>query len=95
MHEYAKLGIATKLEGVDSLYNLVRKDLSQDQFMCKLEDISRKMDQIIDNQHSMYTVLCRINSGCNNMIQSVVSLSSLINTTITMCIIYAILVLRT
>lgn len=81
MHEYAKLGIATKLEGVDGLYNLVRKDLRQDQFKYQLEDISRKMDQIIDNQHSMYTVLCRINSKCNNMIQSVVSLSKQINTT--------------
>lgn len=42
MYNFSKLGISTKLEGVDGLYYLVNKELRMDQLQYTLEDISKK-----------------------------------------------------
>lgn len=69
MYEFIRLGISTKLEGADGLYYLVRCELRSDQFQCTLEEISRKLDKIIDNQHGIYSEITKINNKCDRMIR--------------------------
>lgn len=68
MNEFARLGIATKLEGSDGLYYLVRQELRNDQFQYSLDEISRKLDKIISNQHVLYSELLGIESKCDRII---------------------------
>lgn len=68
MYNFSRLGISTKLEGVDGLYYLINKELRMDQLQYSLEDISKKMDTIIDNQHRIYTELTHINAKCDTII---------------------------
>lgn len=69
MNEFLRLGIATKLTGVDGLYYLVREELRMDQMQASLDEISDKLDQIIDNQHRLHEQLVSMNEKCEQMIQ--------------------------
>ncbi len=68
MYEYAQLGISTQLEGVDGLYFLIKKEIQAEKLQYSLEEISRKMDTIIDKQDSIYRQLQAMNSKCDAMI---------------------------
>lgn len=70
MHEFIRLNISKKLEGVDGLYYLVSRELKADKMYLKLEEISSKFDTIIDNQHRLYGELTRINERCEQMIEN-------------------------
>lgn len=69
MYEFARLGISTKLEGVDGLYYLVHKELRADCFQLSLNEISRRLDSIIDNQRSISVELRALNDKCDNIIE--------------------------
>ncbi len=71
MNEFVRLGIATKLEGVDGLYYLIRKELKNDQFQYSLNEISNKLDTLIDNTKEIYADLIQMNSKCDKLIKSV------------------------
>lgn len=68
MYEYAKLGIATKLEGVDGLYYLIKKEIQAEKLQYTLEDISKKLNTIVDNQAAVYNQLLAMNTKCDSMI---------------------------
>ncbi len=70
MDKFVRLGIATKLEGADGLYYLIRKELQFEQMNQKLDVIIDKLDSIIDKQHDLYSELVALNSKCDNMISS-------------------------
>ena len=72
MNDFLKLGIASKLEGADGLYYLIRKELRMDQMTYKLDTIISKLDTLIDQQHSIYGELIRINNKCDNLITGLV-----------------------
>ncbi len=72
MYEFMSLGIATKLEGADGLYYLVRRELRADQMQYTLDEISFKLDTIIDNQHRIYGELTDINNKCDRIISETV-----------------------
>ena len=69
MYEFARLGISTKLEGVDGLYYLVHKELRADYFQLSLNEISRKLDSIIDNQRNISVELRALNEKCDTVIE--------------------------
>lgn len=69
MHEFMRLGIATKLEGADGLYYLILQELRHDQLQYTLEEISNKLDTIIDSQHTVYNELVAVNNKCDRMIR--------------------------
>ena len=71
MNEFIHLQISTQLEGTEGLYYLVRKELRYDQFQCTLEEISRKLDEIIDKQTELYHAICDMNYRCAELVDSV------------------------
>lgn len=68
MNEFIRLGISNHLEGADGLYYLVRKELRADRFQCSLDEISYKLDDIIDRQREIYGELRNINQRCDYLI---------------------------
>lgn len=72
MYEFIRLGISTHLEGADGLYYLVRKELRMEQLQYSVEEISQKLDTIIDNQHEIYSQLSDMNDKCDVMISQAV-----------------------
>ncbi len=75
MNEFARLGIAKKLEGVDGLYYLVNKELRYDQFQCSLNDIAYKLDTIVDRQSELYSAVRRIDRQCDQMTNLTIQMS--------------------
>ena len=71
MYEFMRLGIATRLEGANGLYYLVRQELRHDQLNATLDEISRKLDTIIDNQHELYYEISDMNQKCDRIIRGV------------------------
>lgn len=68
MNEFIKLGISTKLEGADGLYYLVLQELRWDQMMLTMEEISAKLDEVIDNQRMLHMDLVEMNQKSSKMI---------------------------
>ena len=77
MNEFVSLGISNKLEGVDGLYYLIRQELRMDQFQYTLDEISSKLDTIIDNQHRLYGELKNLNTKCDTLISATVKTAQL------------------
>lgn len=77
MLELSKLGVSNKLEGVDGLYYLVRKELRNDKLQYSLNEISNKLDSIISNQHNMYHQITNVEKKCNKLINSAVASAEL------------------
>lgn len=69
MYEFMRLGIATKLEGADGLYYLVLRELKADQLQYTLEEISGKLDIIIDKQRDIYRELVKTNQRCDELVR--------------------------
>ena len=69
MNEFLRLGIAARLEGADGLYYLIMKELRWEQLQLSLEDLSTKLETVIDNQKSIYYELSDINCRCSEMVQ--------------------------
>lgn len=69
MNEFMRLGIATKLEGADGLYYLVMRELKADQLQYTLEEISGKLDIIIDKQRDIYRELVKTNQRCDDLVR--------------------------
>ena len=72
MNEFIHLGVSSKLDGTDGLYYLIMKELRMDQIQSTLDDISNKLDYLIDQQHGIYSELLEVNKKCDTMIDSVV-----------------------
>lgn len=73
MKDFVRLGISDKLEGADGLYYLIRQELRWEVMQATLEDISRKLDKIIDKQSQIYSELCAMENKSNRLIESVES----------------------
>ncbi len=72
MVEFMRLGIANKLEGADGLYYLVRRELRDDMLRRSLDEISSKLDVIIDNQSRLYQELKNTNKKVDKLIQTTI-----------------------
>lgn len=70
MNELISLNITTRLEGDNGLYDRVRKELREDVFYAKLEEISSKLDTIISQQDRIYNELLDIGSQCGQLIDA-------------------------
>ncbi len=75
MNEFVILGISDKLEGTEGLYYLIMKELRWDQLNATLEDISAKLDTIIDNQKRIYFELQNMNAKCDSIISGISNLA--------------------
>lgn len=67
MHEFIRLGVSKQLYGVNGLYYLIRKELRADQLQHTLDEISYKLDTIIDNQSKVYTEIVDMNNKCDRL----------------------------
>lgn len=72
MNEFINLGISRKLEGADGLYYLIMQELRWDQMQYTLEEISKKLDTVIDNQRLIHSDLKRMNRESKYMIDRVI-----------------------
>lgn len=70
MYEFIRLNISKKLEGADGLYYLVSRELKADKMYLKLEEISIKLDTVVDNQHKLYSKLTELNERCEELIEN-------------------------
>lgn len=68
MDEFMRLGIANKLGGANGLYYLVRQEMRGDRLQYSLDEISKKLDEIISNQHQIYYEITDMNNKCNKLI---------------------------
>lgn len=68
MDEFMRLGIANKLGGANGLYYLVRQEMRGDRLQYSLDEISRKLDDIISNQHQIYYEITNMNNKCDQLI---------------------------
>ena len=75
MDEYLRLGIATKLTGVDGLYFVIKQQLNFDQINASLNVIIEKLDVIIDQQSQIYRSLQSLNAKCNSMVSELEKIS--------------------
>ena len=76
MNEFLRLGIATKLEGADGLYYLIRKELRMDQMQYTMNEISSKLDTLIDKTHELHSDLLNINSKCDKLVNATIRAAS-------------------
>lgn len=70
MYEFARLGISKKLEGADGLYYLVRQELRMDEMQHTLDEISAKLDEIVNTQRAIYDEIREINQKCSVMMSA-------------------------
>lgn len=68
MDEFMRLGISNHLSGVNGLYYLVRQEMRGDRLQYSLDEISRKLDEIISNQHQIYYEITNMNNKCTQLI---------------------------
>lgn len=68
MDEFIRLGISNQLSGVNGLYYLVRQEMRGDRLQYSLDEISRKLDEIISNQHQIYYEITDMNNKCIQLI---------------------------
>lgn len=73
MNKFIRLNISNHLEGTNGLYYLVRLELTADAFQYSLDEISQKLDQVIDRQHDIYNELCAVNTKIDRMVDFAVS----------------------
>lgn len=69
MYEFSRLGIATQLGGHKGLYDRVREEMKMDDVLRKLDEISDKLDIVINNQRALHGELLAINQKCDRMVQ--------------------------
>lgn len=70
MNEIIGLNITSSLEGQNGLNDRVRKELREDAFYIKLDEISQKLDNILSKQDRIYNELMNIHSQCENLIDA-------------------------
>lgn len=75
MDEYIRLGIATKLGGVDGLYFVIKQQLNFDQINANLNVIIQKLDVIIDKQTQIYNAVQSMNFRCSQMVSELEKIS--------------------
>lgn len=68
MNDLIRLGVSDTLEGPNGLNYLVRQDLRADEFHHTLEEISAKMDVLINAQRAMYHELQSVNAKCSRLV---------------------------
>ncbi|MBQ8175098.1 MAG: hypothetical protein IJ009_06835 [Clostridia bacterium] len=71
MNEFLRLGIATKLEGIDGLYYLIQQRIQFSVLNATMQEISSKLDTIINNQDRIYYELQEMNGKFDKMIAGV------------------------
>lgn len=60
IYEYYASGRCSQLEGPDGAYNLYESELRQNLVINQLEGIANKLDQIQQNQYTLYTEIHNI-----------------------------------
>ena len=69
MNDFIRLGISNKLTGVDGLYYIIQQRIHWDALHTKLDDISSKLDTIINNQDRIYYELCEMNDKSERLLK--------------------------
>ena len=69
MDRYLRLEVATKLGGNDGLYLLVEKKIELKYRTMLLEEIIKRLDNIIQQNDAIYDECLRLNDKCDNIIK--------------------------
>ena len=70
MHEIISLGITTEFYGENGLNDRVRRELREDAFYVKLDEISQKLDVLISKTDRLYDEILSLNSQCETLISA-------------------------
>ena len=70
MYEIVSLGITDRFGGENGLYDRVRRELREDAFYVKLEEIIQKLDTIISQNDRLYQEIGYLNQQCEKMISA-------------------------
>ena len=70
MHEIISLGITTEFYGENGLNDRVRRELREDAFYVKLDEISQKLDTIVSKTDRLYGEILNLNSQCETLISA-------------------------
>ncbi|MBE6654367.1 MAG: hypothetical protein E7608_02770 [Ruminococcaceae bacterium] len=70
MDEIISLNICLRLDGENGLYDRVRRELREDAFYTKIEEISSKLDVLISKSDRIYNELLNIGDQCEQMISA-------------------------
>ncbi len=68
MSKFLSLGICTRLDGMNGLYNQTRIELREINRDIVLERISRQLDLIIDNQEELNERINEMQEKCNQLV---------------------------
>lgn len=82
MNEFITLGISDKLSGSDGLYYLILQELRWDDMKYTMNEISRKLDTIIDNQRALREDLIDMNKKSTRMINTLIDGVNKVNSSI-------------
>lgn len=74
MQEFSELGISTQLEGPNGLYYLILQELRWDQMQYTVEEISRNLRSLINQNRKIYSVLCSIESEIASVARDICSI---------------------
>ncbi len=81
MYDFARLGIATELQGTNGLYDRVRKDIREELLRLDVKRILQRLDQIIDKQDRIYSDIHRLNDRCDQMLLQSINISKSLSQT--------------
>ena len=70
MYEMVYFGITTEFYGENGLYDRVRRELREDAFYAKLDEISQKLDVLISKTDRLYDEIMTLNSQCETLISA-------------------------
>ena len=70
MYEMVYFGITTEFYGENGLYDRVRRELREDAFYAKLDEISQKLDVLISKTDRLYDEIVSLNSQCETLISA-------------------------
>ena len=71
MNDYIRLGISNQLHGPNGLNYFIRQELKTDMLQMTMEEISAKLNTLMEINQAVYRELVSINSKCDEMISEI------------------------
>lgn len=74
IHEYICSGRCSTLEGHEGAYNILEMELRLDRIEGKLDNIIQKLNQIKDNQYTIYYAIQEAKNQCSALVENSVNI---------------------
>lgn len=76
LYGYFDTGVCTKLEGHEGAYNKYDTESRLDRIICKLDDVIRRLDEIADNQNTLYYAIQDSNRKVGQLLDNSVKMAN-------------------